>query len=51
MRFTLVAALLSCIALSTAHISDIDGPGTYVATPNSTYPIQFLTEDLDGMYT
>ncbi|KIM71247.1 hypothetical protein PILCRDRAFT_830466 [Piloderma croceum F 1598] len=45
MRFTLIAALLSCAAVSTAHIIGISGPTKYSPGTNSKYPLKFTTSD------
>jgi len=45
MRFTLVATLFSCVALSTAHIISISGPATYAPGANSKYPLTFTTAE------
>jgi len=45
MRFVPIVALLSCVALSTAHITSISGPATYAPGANSNYPLTFTTAD------
>jgi len=45
MRFVSVATLLSCVALSAAHITSISGPATYSPGANSKYPLTFTTAE------
>jgi hypothetical protein len=45
MRFSLLAVLLSSLALSSAHIFEVTGPAKYEAGANTNYPLTFVVEN------